>query len=534
MRKIILGIVLIGSMTFEIYAQSIKTYTGNYSEAETSGQVTYQYYENDNYERIYNGDFKFTTGNPDGSKLTNQLYKEVTGKFKENWKDGLWSYKWKNEDITGYFKMGLPNGEWIFNEYDFRTNKFVNVQKATYKDGKLSGAFYFKGNLVYSSSAETNGVINDEGYLDGNWTIKWGYVEDIRKYKNGILYFRLVRDTETGFVAYKVDSTNFINEIFTNLDKENMTSNVGNTKYQIANSYSTEIEKDAIFDRKRDYYEKYNEDKYGWGKDYTSYVKDDFIIASLDNWHGKFYGITKGEKDVKNYYKRTIINFDETEEGKSKKIYETLIAEGDKLFEAKKYETAIKKYNSALSIKKEEIYPKSQMEKAKELLSLNVEYEKTIDKAYSFYRSQKYDEAIQTFQLAIEMQDKISYPFENTESSNLVNYSDKAYPQKMIESSKKEKLTNNINSLKIEIEATHSQYAREYAKKQKLYSAYLIIYNYQVQDLEQKYEHLLNLKKVQENLRGLLNENSKSIEKQLSGVTDYQTILNILNTKQND
>jgi hypothetical protein len=104
----------------------------------------------------------------------------------------------------------------------------------------------------------------------------------------------------------------------------------------------------------------------------------------------------------------------------------------------------------------------------------------------------------------------------------------------MIESSKKEKLINNINSLKIEIEATHSQYAREYAKKQKLYSAYLIIYNYQVQDLEQKFEHLLNLKKVQENLRGLLNENSKSIEKQLSGVTDYQTILNILNTKQND
>ena len=233
MKRSILIIALLFSLTtFKVVSQNIKTYSGKYSEDNASGDATYEYYENENFERIYHGNFKFSRGNSQ-SKLSGQIYREVLGRFNNNFKDGLWTYKTKNEEVSGNFVMGLPNGEWIRKEIDPKTGKMEVFEKVNYKNGKMYGNFYYKGevgnNTGLITRAEVSGKIDDGGYVDGPWTIKWNDVEDIRKYKDGILYFRIVRNIETGDVAYKVDSTNFVNVIYNNLDKLKMSSFIGSS-----------------------------------------------------------------------------------------------------------------------------------------------------------------------------------------------------------------------------------------------------------------------------------------------------------------
>jgi len=61
-----------------LQAQTIKTYSGPYE----NGKATYQYYEDNNGERIYNGPF---------------TYKSIDGTIR----------------ITGTYKNGKRNGSWL-------------------------------------------------------------------------------------------------------------------------------------------------------------------------------------------------------------------------------------------------------------------------------------------------------------------------------------------------------------------------------------------------------------------------------------
>jgi len=322
MKKIILSIVLLGLINLNGYSQNIKNYSGKYSDAQYVGNAEYQYYENDNYERIFHGKFKFTTGEQN-STLSNRIYREINGNYNENWKDGIWVYKSKHEEIIGSYKMGLPNGEWTRKELDRNLNEMVIVEKANYINGKIIGDFYYNGDVGCSSGyitqAEIEGKINDNGYLDGEWIIKWDKIQDIRKYRDGILYFRLTRNIESGDILLKIDSTNFINEIYKNLNKSDMSSEINGTM-----NFIKESDKQRFYESK---YNKGNMIEYKEigrleGKDigsYSYYVKYDHLICILDNWKGAFYGIEKGEKKkLKNYYKRIVINYYDTEEGKAK------------------------------------------------------------------------------------------------------------------------------------------------------------------------------------------------------------------------
>ena len=44
----------------------------------------------------------------------------------------------------------------------------------------------------------------------------------------------------------------------------------------------------------------------GIGRNYSYYVKNDHLMFAVDNWQNKFYGIRKGEKEMRNYYKRIV------------------------------------------------------------------------------------------------------------------------------------------------------------------------------------------------------------------------------------
>lgn len=299
MKRIALVFAFLIVISLYGFTQPIKTYTGSYSYGDISGNATYDYYENENYERVYHGNFKFTIGSPEKNKLFDPIYTIIQGKFNNNLKEGLWSYRTEYEEVEGSFVSGLPNGEWVI-----KKNKEI-VENMTFKEGKLIGDFYYKGDgchCDYCNDVEIKGKINNLGYLDGTWTVKWkeGKVEDIRKYKDGIMYFRLIRNIETGYVGYLTDSTNFVYDILNNLEKTATYSIVKNVKYIVEDSNDDEFVSDAIYKYKRGW--EYNEGNIGS----STYVFYDNLICALYNRQGKFNGFKKGEKEIINNYKRNV------------------------------------------------------------------------------------------------------------------------------------------------------------------------------------------------------------------------------------
>ena len=309
MKKHLLFFSLVLFSNLTIFSQEIKKFVGKYSDESISGDATYEYFENENFERIYHGSFMFTKGDPN-AKLSSQIYREIKGKFNNNLKDGLWVYKTKKEEININFLMGIPNGVLLHKEFDLNTGKTIVLEKVNYKNGKMFGDFYYNGELDNESgiirNVEISGKIDDNGYMDGNWSLKWKDIEDLRKYKEGVLYFRLVRFIDTGDILFKLDSTIFVNQIFTNINKSNMQSKVNNVTYEMKDSNNKEFDKDAITTFKRDYYLTYNSGV-GIGKNYSSFVKLDNFIFVSDYWQKRLYGFSKGEtKKLNNFYKRIL------------------------------------------------------------------------------------------------------------------------------------------------------------------------------------------------------------------------------------
>lgn len=64
-----------------------KTYSGEYE----NGIATYQYYENSDFERVLNGTFSYKV--TDRREGRGYCTIEVSGRFKDNIKDGKWTYK---------------------------------------------------------------------------------------------------------------------------------------------------------------------------------------------------------------------------------------------------------------------------------------------------------------------------------------------------------------------------------------------------------------------------------------------------------
>jgi|GEM_PF-5122580 len=440
MIRTIIGITFICITNAIAFGQDLKTYSGQYNDAEIRGEATYQYYENDKYERIYHGSFKFETGVKEGRKLTNKIYRKVNGSYNNNLKNGTWIYKWKYQELVGNFKNGVPHGKWINKEYNRSTKKFEVTEKATFIDGKSIGEFYYKIRQGVHGGFEITGSFNDKGYFDGEWITKWDNVEDIRKYKRGVLYFRLIRATETGEVGLMYDSTDFVNAIFENLELNSMTSKVGKSTYIMQDSDNKEFDNDEIFIKETN-----RLTRYGNGR-YTGYALDDVITEITDNlFYNRFFGIKKGEIKQSNFHKRIVINYINTLEAK----YTSLISEGDKHFAENEFSYAIDKYSSALKINSDEQYLKNKIDEAEKIISVNKKYEKLIDEGVSFEQYKKYNEAITSFQSAIDMQDKVKYPVEGSSSSK--KYSNMNYPQNMIDNCNK-KLEE------IEIRATNKRY----------------------------------------------------------------------------
>ena len=220
-KKLLLIICLFTGLI--IKAQTVKTYTGEYTVGSSNGTATYLYTEDPaSGNRVFNG--KFTYTGKDGS---GKLLETVSGSYKNNLKDGFWIYNTKtvpglrtisDKSFSGLYKDGFPNGIWKLNY----VTKFVSGTQlagqsltgtsititgtANYQNGHLVGAFDFDnkqtGNNIQPLSV--HGSFDENGLMNGKWTIKLAaemngsIVEQTRDYKNGILMHKRYLDTKSG------------------------------------------------------------------------------------------------------------------------------------------------------------------------------------------------------------------------------------------------------------------------------------------------------------------------------------------------
>ncbi len=184
-------------------AQQIKSYKGDYKE----GKATYQYYEDKDYERVYHGSFSYTRYSGEST---------ITGAYKHNIKTGKWVFTdvdesflgltdHTHENLTVNYKNGELHGNCSYVKKDLDKNKKVMAKStASFINGKLSGAYY-----LYTLESETKFNVNKDGFIHGDFIKTYesyeGNFEDRRKYKNGILYWQLHRNLETGEILEKND-----------------------------------------------------------------------------------------------------------------------------------------------------------------------------------------------------------------------------------------------------------------------------------------------------------------------------------------
>lgn len=115
--RFILCISLLVGMSLQLYAQKLEIYNGpfdTFSALEMKNpQATYHYYENQDLERIYNGDFicTFKVSNYSGGDSRKG---NIKGQFKDGQYDGNWKlvypYSFENKNYTAIMEVSFSNG----------------------------------------------------------------------------------------------------------------------------------------------------------------------------------------------------------------------------------------------------------------------------------------------------------------------------------------------------------------------------------------------------------------------------------------
>lgn len=209
--KITFALIILIGIFQNIFSQQLKTYQGPYKE----GTVTYQYYDNPNYEREYQGTFKYTA-----------KYITISGQYINNKRVGPWTtikvtdpiYENIKEIVTGKYINGNMDGLWTLKRTDLKTNKILINSSVHFKDGYLIDEFKYSNSKFssdeYGKKTDLSliGKFNDKGNFDSTWVLNYKIneipFEDIKKLKDGFLYYNLIRNLSTGEIIEKYDDPN--------------------------------------------------------------------------------------------------------------------------------------------------------------------------------------------------------------------------------------------------------------------------------------------------------------------------------------
>ena len=169
-----------------INAQTLKTYSGKFK----SGYAVYTYKDNPEGGRIYEGKFVYTAGG----------YK-VSGIFKNNMRDGLWTYKDSENILKVTYKEGVRDGTFFYQGIAGKVN-------LTFKNNRIVGKVDLIGEFSWPVEAyalivrvKLIGQCDETGYADGTWTVDaTQYNGKIYRvtYKNGYFIKSFEEDITTG------------------------------------------------------------------------------------------------------------------------------------------------------------------------------------------------------------------------------------------------------------------------------------------------------------------------------------------------
>jgi hypothetical protein len=418
-RSILL--ILLVAFNLNVSSQTLKTYTGNYED----GSATYQYYENKDYERVYHGTFKYSESN-----LT------VIGQFKNNLKDGFWSYEYKNNNynydpidytkLTGTFSNGKMEKDWSYLYYrkNKKSGKFEEYKEMSvqFHNNNFIGKLYLTEDHIYHNNGigkmKIKGNFNNDGLIDSIWSLTYtqnGYdFETYFKFKYGILYGSFSRNLSNGNIIENFDSTGFINQFINNYDTLSNISSVNSNYFSMA-MYQLDLgERNEGADfLDNDYFMKTKELKemfsheiesphnmFGFNSVFSSKTDASVELSSIlvfwVNLHnGDFFKIKKGS-DVKLIYpKCAVLRLNET------KLKE--IEKKKKQIEEDKRE----KKEEEVRIEKERI----------EVIARKEKFEGAVQNGNKFFETKKYKQALAEYNSAnaIEISNEISAKIKATQ-----------------------------------------------------------------------------------------------------------------------
>lgn len=202
MKKIKIYLLLISCVIyFQSFCQEQKTYTSK------DKKLIYEYYENAELERVYNG--KYIEYNQNCI---------IKGQFSNNVKTGNWYYlnqegSFKHREYFGNYTNNRKNGVWTYKlDYNEKTKKHNTVFNLKFKNDTIVGKIDFSNfDLTRNQYGGYKGLkFGYKGEMDsignyvGIWTKKINTKNEdiIEFYKNFVIKI-LKRNLETGVIIEK-------------------------------------------------------------------------------------------------------------------------------------------------------------------------------------------------------------------------------------------------------------------------------------------------------------------------------------------
>lgn len=244
-------LVLISTIVF---SQEIKTYSGSYCELCDRNEfkpskTTYNYYENNNSQRIFHGNFKYSVF--ESISFYHSYLIEINGQYNNNLANGSWNYKKKvyNPDNKplfmtingkkiqysfpqtigqGSFENGYRTGNWTI----IKSNKGKILENCIANFDKTK----FQSNFLFETEEfSVKGNFNESGLMNNEWLVLWKDDETQFKssliFRNGILTQCLTKNITNGEIVKQSDNSDFITKFYDNIDESELFSVIDGKNY---------------------------------------------------------------------------------------------------------------------------------------------------------------------------------------------------------------------------------------------------------------------------------------------------------------
>lgn len=187
-------------------SQTMQIYDGPFKLGQVEGNARYSYYENENFERVYNGNFIYTY------KIESATI-DIKGKFIKDKRDGNWTITFRagsgfmqNETnlnnviciLNVNYKDGIPDGIWTSTLK--QGEKLKMTDKRVFSQGRLIDKWYFED---FEKRDKLNVKLDNESVIVESDYVMNGETQEIKKYQLGYCILEISRNVQSGESSVK-------------------------------------------------------------------------------------------------------------------------------------------------------------------------------------------------------------------------------------------------------------------------------------------------------------------------------------------